>query len=80
MNRPRAADDFATIRARMEELRREREGTEATDNELQRDPSRHRARGERRTLEEISIGSRRARQPGSDTPLDRDRPWYARHE
>ena len=25
MNRPRAADDFATIRARMEELRRERE-------------------------------------------------------
>ena len=24
MNRPRAADDFATIRARMEELRRER--------------------------------------------------------
>lgn len=26
MSRPRAADDFATIRARMEELRREREG------------------------------------------------------
>ena len=26
MNRPRAADDFATIRARMEDLRREREG------------------------------------------------------
>lgn len=25
MSRPRAADDFATIRARMEELRRERE-------------------------------------------------------
>ena len=25
MNRPRAADDFAAIRARMEELRRERE-------------------------------------------------------
>ena len=25
MTRPRAADDFATIRARMEELRRERE-------------------------------------------------------
>ncbi len=24
MNRPRAADDFATIRARMDELRRER--------------------------------------------------------
>jgi hypothetical protein len=26
VNRPRAADDFAAIRARMEELRREREG------------------------------------------------------
>jgi hypothetical protein len=29
VNRPRAADDFATIRARMEELRREREGAQA---------------------------------------------------
>jgi hypothetical protein len=28
VNRPRAADDFATIRARIEELRREREGAE----------------------------------------------------
>jgi hypothetical protein len=27
VSRPRAADDFATIRARMEELRREREQT-----------------------------------------------------
>jgi hypothetical protein len=27
VNRPRAADDFATIRARMEELRRERAQT-----------------------------------------------------
>ena len=27
MSRPRAADDFATIRARMEELRREREAS-----------------------------------------------------
>ena len=31
MNRPRAADDFATIRARMEELRREREQASKTD-------------------------------------------------
>jgi hypothetical protein len=38
MNRPRAADDFATIRARMEELRRERKGTEPGDKEAQRDP------------------------------------------
>ena len=34
VNRPRAADDFATIRARMEELRREREGAHAAENEL----------------------------------------------
>ena len=35
MNRPRAADDFAAIRARMEELRREREATHDTGAELQ---------------------------------------------
>ena len=38
MNRPRAADDFATIRARLDELRRERMEAEA----LAKDP-----RGER---------------------------------
>ena len=37
MNRPRAADDFATIRARMEELRRETEGTKLSEKEAQRD-------------------------------------------
>jgi hypothetical protein len=37
MNRPRAADDFTTIRARMEELRRERKKVEATDSAQQRD-------------------------------------------
>ena len=37
MNRPRAADDFATIRARMEELRQEREGTEPSEKGAQRD-------------------------------------------
>ena len=31
MNRPRAPDDFATIRARMEELRREGEQVEAAE-------------------------------------------------
>ena len=31
MARPRAADDFATIRARMEELRRERAQTSTKD-------------------------------------------------
>jgi hypothetical protein len=38
VTRPRAADDFTTIRARMEELRREREGAQATESDLQRDP------------------------------------------
>lgn len=33
MTRHRAADDFATIRARMEELRRERAETLAADDE-----------------------------------------------
>jgi hypothetical protein len=40
VNRPRAADDFATIRARMEEIRREREGAEPSDKQAQRDPPR----------------------------------------
>ena len=35
MARPRAADDFAAIRARIEELRREREGTTASDDSLE---------------------------------------------
>jgi hypothetical protein len=34
MNPPRAADDFATIRARMEELRRDREAAHASESEL----------------------------------------------
>jgi hypothetical protein len=34
MRRPRAADDFATIRARMEELRRERERAQGPLSDL----------------------------------------------
>ena len=40
MTRPRAADDFATIRARMEELRREREGAERVEKATASDPER----------------------------------------
>jgi len=40
MNRPRAADDFATIRARMEELRREREAVHGSESEAKSDPPR----------------------------------------
>ena len=38
MIQPRAADDFAIIRARMKELRRERERAEAAESELPSDP------------------------------------------
>jgi hypothetical protein len=34
MNRPRAADDFTAIRARMEELRRERQAVQAPPSDL----------------------------------------------
>ena len=44
MTRPRAADDFSAIRARMEELRRERAGPQAAESELQQDQPMHRAR------------------------------------
>jgi len=40
MPRPRAADDFTTIRARMEELRREREGAETGEKATASDPER----------------------------------------
>ena len=52
MNRPRAADDFVTIRARMEELRREREGAEAADSARQRDVPMPRGRSIRWPLPE----------------------------
>ena len=62
---PRAADDFATIRARMEELRREREGPQPTGSDLQRDPRSHRVRSLRWPLSEIGGRSGRLRQSGS---------------
>ena len=78
VNRPRAADDFAAIRARMEELRLERERAEAAESELEGDPSMHRARSERWPPPEISEELGRVHQPGSGAPLDRDRAWSAR--
>jgi hypothetical protein len=38
VTKPRAADDFATIRARLEELRRERETVHASESETKPDP------------------------------------------
>jgi hypothetical protein len=65
VNRPRAADDFAIIRARMEQLRREREGAQAAESDLQRDPPTHRARAERWPPSELDAGLGRVRQSGS---------------
>jgi hypothetical protein len=77
MTRPQAADDFATIRARMKELRLVRERAEAAESEWEGDPPTHRARSVRRPPPEISEGPGRVHQRGSGTPLDRDRAWSA---
>jgi hypothetical protein len=63
VNRPRAADDFAAIRARMEELRREREGTKPRE-EVQRDPPLPRGGSIRWPPSEIGEGPGRVRQSG----------------
>jgi hypothetical protein len=78
MTRPRSADDFATIRARMVELHRERERAEAAETELQGDPPTHRARSVRWPPSEMSEEPGQVRQRGSGTPLHRDRAWSAR--
>lgn len=64
MTRPRAADDFAAIRARMEELRREREGAHAAESELKPGPPMYRSRNERWPPAEISPGLGQVRQSG----------------
>jgi hypothetical protein len=65
VNRPRAADDFATIRARMEELRHEREGTQAAESDLQRELPINRARTARWQPSEMDAGLWRVRQSGA---------------
>jgi hypothetical protein len=64
VNRTRAADDFKVIRARTEELRREREGTQAAEGELQRDRPIQRGGSIRWPPSEISEGPGRVRQSG----------------
>jgi hypothetical protein len=63
MSRPRAADDFATIRARMEELRREREAP-TTESELLSNPPVRSNRNGYCTQQEISAGAGRVRRSG----------------
>jgi len=64
MNRPRAADDFAAIRARMEELRREREPEHALEAEAKSDPPMRPHRNGYWSQQEISAGSGRVRPSG----------------
>ena len=80
MNRSRAADDFAAIRARMEELRREHEGVRASERDLQLDPLVRRGRIERWSLGETTAGPGRVRQSSLGTQPDRDRASWARSE
>jgi len=65
MAQTRAADDFATIRARMEVLLRECEGAQAAKSDLQRDPPTHRTRAVRWPPSELDAGLGRVRQSGS---------------
>jgi hypothetical protein len=64
VTRPRAADDFATIRARLDELRREREGARAAENDVERDLAMRRARSVRWPPSETIAGPGRVRQFG----------------
>ena len=65
MTRPRAADDFEAIRARMEELRREQELAHATEGEMQSDPTERYARNAYSSQQrEIRPAPGRVRQSG----------------
>ena len=68
MNRPRAADDFATIRARLEELRREREAVPTSESEFRSDPPMRSARNADWPQREVSAGPERVRH-SRDTQL-----------
>jgi hypothetical protein len=65
MSRPRAADDFAAIRGRMEQLRREREAAQATEGELQSDRPMRSNRNAYWSQQEISAERGRVRQSGT---------------
>src|SRR5215469_5383227 len=64
MTQPRAADDFAMIRARMEELRREREAAHVTESETKSDPPTRSNRNGYWSQQEISAGPVRTRKSG----------------
>jgi hypothetical protein len=55
MIQPRAADDFALIRARMKELRRVRERAEAAESQVSLDPPARPARIGYRSQREVEL-------------------------
>ena len=65
VDRPRAADEFATIRARIEELRRERAAAQAPVSDLPRDLPQRSARYGYGSQPEINAAPGRVRQSGS---------------
>ena len=71
-DRLRAADDFATIRARMLELRRERERAQAPEGGLPRDPPIPPVRSDRRPPLEIGEGTGTGPPIWHDTQLGRE--------
>ena len=71
MTRPRAADDFATIRARMEELRRERAPRAADDFAVIR------ARLEELRRERAQMSAALDAQPPCPRPYGRQRRFLA---
>jgi hypothetical protein len=73
VTRPRAADDFATIRGRMEELRREREATQAPASDLPRDLPQRSARYGYGSQQEITAAPRTNPIASRDARLGRDR-------
>jgi hypothetical protein len=73
MNRPRAADDFATIRARMEELRREREVVQAPASDLPPDQPQRYAKYGYGSQQDISAAPRTSPTASRDARLSRDR-------
>ena len=65
MTQPRVADDFAMIRARMEELRREREAADATESEAKSDAPTRSNRNAYWSQHEIGAVPERVRPPGN---------------
>ena len=65
MTQPRAADDFTTVRARMQELRRERELAQAPPSDLPPEAPQRYTRYGSGPQREVSVTPGQVRQSGS---------------